>query len=147
MEIRLPVTLCLYGSAASVWNGSRSFGVHRATLCPAASARCHAICRHCSPFAFLLFSIRDCLQMLRRSLVRSFAGKAAAASGTTSKPIATSSGGYRLKFDPKSIMPHEFGHVRIINNTTRDAQQSNCSAEMAHEHRIVRPGHIPVLLP
>ena len=30
---------------------------------------------------------------------------------------------------------HEFGHVRILNNTTRDAQQSNCSAEMADEHR------------
>ena len=84
--------------------------------------------------------------MLRHSLVRSFAGKAAAASGTTSKPIATSSGGYRLKFDPKAIMPHEYGHVRIINNTTRDAQQSNCSAEMAHEHRIVRCGRTSIVL-
>ena len=41
----------------------------------------------------------------------------------------------RARFDPKKILPHEFGHVRVINNTTRDAQQSNCSAEMADEHR------------
>jgi hypothetical protein len=48
---------------------------------------------------------------------------------------ATATAGYRLKFDPRKILPHEFGHVRVLNNTTRDAQQSNCSAEMAHEHR------------
>eukprot|EP00658_Telonema_sp_P-2_P022286 TRINITY_DN18907_c0_g1_i3.p1 TRINITY_DN18907_c0_g1~~TRINITY_DN18907_c0_g1_i3.p1 ORF type:complete len:718 (+),score=137.67 TRINITY_DN18907_c0_g1_i3:213-2366(+) len=41
----------------------------------------------------------------------------------------------RIQFDPSSILPHEMGDVRIISNTTRDAQQSNCSAEMAHEHR------------
>jgi len=41
----------------------------------------------------------------------------------------------RIRFDPHKILPHEFGDVRILNNTTRDAQQSNCSAEMADEHR------------
>ena len=49
---------------------------------------------------------------------------------------AVANGGYRKKFDPAKILPHEYGHVRVLNNTTRDAQQSNCSAEMAHEHRI-----------
>ena len=34
------------------------------------------------------------------------------------------------KFDPHSILPHEYGDVRILNNTTRDAQQSNCSASV-----------------
>jgi len=43
----------------------------------------------------------------------------------------------RKRFSPESILPHEFGHVRILNNTTRDAQQSNVSAEMADEHRQV----------
>jgi hypothetical protein len=52
------------------------------------------------------------------------------------RAFSTSAGpGARLKWDPKKILPYEFGHVRILNNTTRDAQQSNCSAEMAHEHR------------
>ena len=36
---------------------------------------------------------------------------------------AVANGGYRKKFDPTKILPHEFGHVRVINNTTRDAQQ------------------------
>ncbi len=39
------------------------------------------------------------------------------------------------QFDPTQIIPHEYGHVRVMSNTTRDAQQSNCSAEMANEHR------------
>ena len=39
------------------------------------------------------------------------------------------------KFNPDAILPHEFGHVRVISNTTRDAQQSNLSAEMADCHR------------
>ena len=38
-------------------------------------------------------------------------------------------------FDPTKILPHEFKDVRILGNTTRDAQQSNLSAEMADEHR------------
>lgn len=38
-------------------------------------------------------------------------------------------------FDPTKILPHELGKVRILNNTARDAQQSNLSAEMADEHR------------
>ena len=42
----------------------------------------------------------------------------------------------RKKFDPKLIYPSKAGHVRICNNTTRDAQQSNLSAEMAGLHRL-----------
>jgi pyruvate/oxaloacetate carboxyltransferase/biotin carboxyl carrier protein len=38
-------------------------------------------------------------------------------------------------FDPKKILPSGMGQVRVINNTTRDAQQSNLSAEMADVHR------------
>ena len=43
--------------------------------------------------------------------------------------------GIQFTIDPAKILPHEYGDVRILNNTTRDAQQSNCSAEMADEHR------------
>ena len=38
-------------------------------------------------------------------------------------------------FDPNAILPSERGHVRVISNTTRDAQQSNLSAEMSDAHR------------
>jgi pyruvate carboxylase len=57
---------------------------------------------------------------------------AAAAAATTT----TSSRGPRKHFKPHEIYPHKPGHVRICNNTTRDAQQSNLSAEMAHVHRM-----------
>lgn len=42
----------------------------------------------------------------------------------------------KARFAPHSILPHAFKDVRIIGNTSRDAQQSNLSAEMAHEHRV-----------
>ncbi len=56
--------------------------------------------------------------MLRRSFA---SARAFSTSASTGIPVA--SGGYRKKFDPTQILPHEFGHVRVINNTTRDAQQ------------------------
>lgn len=59
------------------------------------------------------------------------ASTAAAASATPAKPLAP-----RKRFDPKLIYPSKAGHVRICSNTTRDAQQSNLSAEMAHAHRV-----------
>ena len=42
----------------------------------------------------------------------------------------------KRKFSPDAILPHQYKHVRVLSNTTRDAQQSNCSAEMAHGHRV-----------
>jgi len=42
----------------------------------------------------------------------------------------------RRRFDPREIYPSQAGAVRICNNTIRDAQQSNLSAEMAHKHRV-----------
>lgn len=47
---------------------------------------------------------------------------------------ATSNPNFR-KFDPTKILPSGHKQVRILNNSTRDAQQSNLSAEMADEHR------------
>jgi len=42
----------------------------------------------------------------------------------------------RQRFDPTAILPSDYGEIRILNNTTRDAQQSNLSAEMDHGHRV-----------
>jgi oxaloacetate decarboxylase (Na+ extruding) subunit alpha len=54
---------------------------------------------------------------------------------TTSSPSSSSSS-FR-SFDPNSILPSGHGEVRILNNTARDAQQSNLSAEMSDDHRQV----------
>ena len=68
--------------------------------------------------------------------------KAAVAVGTRAASTAAAAAAAptklapRKKFDPKLIYPSKAGHVRICSNTTRDAQQSNLSAEMAHAHRV-----------
>lgn len=40
------------------------------------------------------------------------------------------------RFAPDAIYPTAVGSVRVCNNTIRDAQQSNLSAEMAAAHRL-----------
>lgn len=54
------------------------------------------------------------------------------AARATGRLFSTSS---KRQFDPKKILPAGLHQVRILNNTARDAQQSNLSAEMADVHR------------
>jgi hypothetical protein len=76
--------------------------------------------------------------MLRRafvaSTVRAFATANASASAATA--------GTRKKFDPKKILPHEFGHVRVINNTTRDAQQVGVELPWFSVYPSAKPNHM-----
>lgn len=78
-----------------------------------------------------------CSTAVRAGHVRAFsthatdAAYAAIAAATKAKASQP-----RKRFDPKQIYPSKAGHVRIISNTTRDAQQSNMSAEMAAVHRL-----------
>jgi len=53
------------------------------------------------------------------------------------------------RFDPTKILPAELGAARILSNTSRDAQQSNLSAEMADVHRqaigrLINDCYLPV---
>lgn len=61
---------------------------------------------------------------------RNFVTQVASAAVNTHESSKT-----RIRLAPTEILPHRPGQVRVITNTTRDAQQSNCSAEMSDEHR------------
>jgi hypothetical protein len=86
------------------------------------------------PFRSYFFSFI----MLRLAGHRTAALRSAADAGIRTFATNAADGAMqpRKKFDPTKIYPSKAGHVRICNNTTRDAQQSNLSAEMAAIHRI-----------
>lgn len=68
------------------------------------------------------------LRSLRTASLLKVSTPVRAASTTATTP--------RKAFKPTEIYPSAAGSVRICSNTTRDAQQSNLSAEMAAVHRI-----------
>ena len=84
-------------------------------------------------------SMRRTVPARSLSTARAVAAAASSGSPAASAAAAASASGSlppRKQFDPKLIYPTKAGSVRICNNTTRDAQQSNLSAEMAHIHRM-----------
>lgn len=90
------------------------------------------------------------LSLAARALSSSAVSAAASAAASASTPRSEHGGACpsrlagaevsavagRRRFDPLQIYPSQAGVVRICNNTIRDAQQSNLSAEMAHCHRV-----------